>query len=102
EPHHDVDLLSFTNRGDAEEIFDVQNAETADLDVVAKQIGRRAENEARRTPIAPHDVVGDQAMPAQPEVDGAFAFADAAFAQHEQAEAKQVDEDGVQLRLGRE
>ena len=94
--------LLLADRRDAEELANVEHAEPADLDVMAQELRRPAEDEPRRPPVAPDDVVGDEPVSAHDELERALALADAALSEQQNADAEHVDQHAVQLRLRRE
>ena len=73
--------LPLSHRRDPEQLADVEHAESANLDVMAQELGGLAEDDARGAPVAVDDVVGDDAVPAHDELEGALALADAALAE---------------------
>ncbi len=81
-----------------EQILDVQDAETAHLDVMAEQRRGLAEDHARRTIVTLDHVVGHQPMPAHHELERAFALPDAALAQQEHADLEYVDQHAMDAR----
>ena len=93
---HDVDALALADRGDAEEILDVEDAEAPHLEVVAEQLGGLAEDHARRAVVALDHVVGDQAVAAHHEIERALALADRARADEQEAHAEHVDQHAVE------
>jgi hypothetical protein len=99
---HDIDTFSLSYRRDAEEVLDVQNTETAHLDVVSQEVRRLSENHTRRPVVALDDVVGDEAVPAQDEVERAFAFSDRARPGEKQPHPEHVDEHAVERGSRRE
>ena len=79
----------------AEQLCHVDDADTADLDIVADQLRRRA---AQRVPgdLANfHGVICDQAVAALEQLGCGLAFADAAFAHEQQAFSVDLDEHTV-------
>jgi hypothetical protein len=102
EVNHEIDALSFAHAGDAEELFDVEDAEAADLDMVPEKIGRLSEDHSRRSPVASHDVVGNESVVTHHELERTLAFSDAALAEKQDADTEYVDENAVELRVRRE
>src|SRR5215208_7658635 len=90
EPDVQPQLLRAADGRDAEQLADVEDAEAANLHVLAQQIGRAAHEQAG--PAAPYldGVVGDQLVAAHDEVERALGFADAGLALDEHAEAVEV------------
>ena len=88
--HDELDALRGSRRRDAEQILDVDHPEAAQLHVMPRQI-RTGPDQDRLGSAADVDrVVGDQPMPADDQVEGALALADAALADDQHAEAENV------------
>jgi len=96
EVYDEVNALSVAHGGDAEEIFDVQHAETTNLDVITKQVCGGAKDRRWRSPFAPDDVVCDKPMTSQNELDRALAFADSALAGEQKTDSENIDQNAVQ------
>src|SRR4051812_48762509 len=90
-----IQALAFTNRGYAEQIFDVEDPKATDLDVVAEQRGRLTKDHARRAIVTLDYVVRHQAMTTHHELERAFAFADAALAEQEHPDLEHVHQHAV-------
>jgi hypothetical protein len=99
EANDDIDALSVANARDPEKRLDVEHAESARFDVVTQQIRGCPKDETRRPPVALHDVIGDESMPSQDQLESAFALADAALSEQEQAYAEDVHEHSMKRRL---
>ena len=95
ELHDQLDPLRRPGRRDAEEILDVDQAEAADLHVMAGQLGTGAEHERLGAAAQLHRVVGDEPVAADDEVERALALADAALADDEHAQAEDVHQHAV-------
>src|SRR5687767_4118511 len=96
ELHHEFDALRCARRGDAEQILNVDDPESTNLHVMARQLGTGA-NQNRFGALPYFDgVVGDQPMSAHDQVQRAFALADAALSDNEDAEAENVQKNAVQ------
>ena len=98
ELHHELDPLRRSGRRDAEQLLDVDHAEAAQLHVMPRELGARADQNRFLPPPDFDGVVGDQPMPADDEIERAFALADAALADQQHAEAEDVHEHGVHHR----
>jgi len=70
--------------------------------VVADQVRAAARQAPLRAARHLHHVVGDEAVPAQDEVQGHLALSDAALSGNEYADAEDVHENAVQRGPGRE
>src|SRR5687767_5141397 len=97
---HELEDLFVANRGDAEEILDVDDAETADLHVVLDELRPEAVARVRRLALHADHVVGDEAMAAHDEIERALALPDAGLADDQDADAEDVHEHAVQRRRG--
>ena len=75
---------------DAEQILDVDDAEPAQLHVVARQLRTGADEDRFRSAPDLDGVVGDQAMAADDQIERALALADAALPDDQHAEAEDV------------
>jgi hypothetical protein len=96
ELHDQLDPLRRSRRRDAEQFFDVDDAESAQLHVMAGQL-RTGADQDRLLPAAHFDrVVGHQSMAADNEIQRAFALADAALARNQHAQPEDVHQHGVQ------
>ena len=82
--------------GDAEQILNIDDAEPANLHVMPRQLGARADE--NRFGAAPHldGVVGHEPMAAHDQIERALALPDAALAHDEHAEAEDVQQHAVQ------
>src|SRR5207244_618916 len=69
EHDHELDLLRDAYGGDAEKIFDVDDAEAADLHVVAYDLASRAKDRVRRPFSDIDDVVRDEAVSAHDQIE---------------------------------
>src|SRR2546428_8553886 len=92
---HEIDRLDITRGGDAEEIFDVDDADSAQLHVMAQQIVRVSEEDVVGMTLDDDHVIGDEAMAAIHEIERAFALADAAVTEKQNADAVDVEKTGV-------
>ena len=63
--------------------------------MVMEQVHPLAEKDRRE--LHPHldDIVGNQTVPAQYQIEGTFALADAALAEQQHTDAENIDEDAV-------
>ena len=75
---HIFDKLREPNSGDPKQILDVDDADPPQLHVVAGQF-RAGPDQRLVTPFDFDHVVGDEAVAAGDEVEGTFAFPDAAI-----------------------
>ena len=91
----DLDLLPLPDRGDAEEVLDVDDAEAADLHVVLDDLAAGPEDRLRRLALHVHDVVGHQPVPAHDEVQRDLALADARLAEEQDPHAEDVEQHAV-------
>jgi hypothetical protein len=91
----DLDLLVVADRGDAEQVRDVEDPEAADLHVVLMHLEGRAPHRVGRAHRDLDDVVGDQAVALEDQVERGLALADAAAADQQQADAQHVDQHAV-------
>src|SRR5436190_303043 len=89
------DLLHVTRRRDAEEVLDVDDADAAQLHVMAQHVVRISEQDIVGMAFDDHEIVRDQAMAAIDEIERAFALADAAVAEEQHADAVDVEKAGV-------
>src|SRR5947209_6986846 len=94
---HDVEvnLRGAADGRRAEQLADVDDAEAANLHVLAQEVGRAARELAG--PRAPHldEVVGDELVAAHDEVERALRLPHPALALDEDAEAVEVEQDAV-------
>ena len=93
-----LDALRRARRRDAEQILHVDDAEAAQLHVMAGQLGTGADQDRLRAAPDLDGVVGDQTMAADDQVERALALADAALADDQDAEAEDVHQHGVHHR----
>ena len=95
ELHDDLDALLLAHGANAEDGRDVDEADAADLHVVALQLVAATDQDVAAA--APHDdeIVGDEAMPALDEIEHALRLADAALADEQQPDAEHVGERAV-------
>src|SRR4051812_46341462 len=70
--------------------------------MMPQHVRRRAEDHARWTPLAADDVVGDEAVAAEHELDGALALADATLAEQQEPDAEDIDQHAVKRCRWRE
>ena len=91
----ELDALRGPRRGDPEEIAHVDQADAAQLHVVARQRRTGADDDGAAAPADVDDVVRDEAVAEADQLEGALALADAALPHHQHAEAEHVDEDAV-------
>src|SRR5260370_17640506 len=92
---HQLDLLLVADRGDADEVLDVDDPQAANLHVMPDD---RIPGAVKATRLAAHhvdDVIGDQAMPSHHQVEGDLALADAALAQQQDADSEDVQQHPV-------
>src|ERR1700749_2113182 len=100
EPDAQAYLLRPAHGRDAEQLAYVQNAEAANLHVLAQHVGRRADEVAGARGADDDDVVADEPVAARDEVERALGLADARVAFDQHAEAVQVQKYAV-ARLAR-
>src|SRR5471030_235127 len=94
----ELDALRGSRRRNAEQILDVDHAEAAQLHVVARQLGARAD-EDRLLPAPDFDrVVRHQPVAADDQIERALALADAALAGNQHAEPQDVHQYRVNHR----
>src|SRR5215213_7060039 len=90
QPDVQPQLLRAADGRDAEQLADVEDAEAANLHVLAQQVGRAAHEQARPAAAYHDEVVGDQLVAAHDEVERALRFAHAGLALDEHAESVEV------------
>ena len=95
ELHHELDSLGRAGRRHAEQIPDIDDAEAAQLHVIARRLGTRAKDHRVAAASDLDGVVGDQSMPADDEVQRTLTLADAAVADDEHAKTENVHEHAV-------
>src|SRR4051812_301188 len=88
--HHYLDSLLLPNGADAEDRRHVDEADAADLHVVALELVPAAEEPLGAAPRDEHDVAGDEPMAALYQVQYALRFSDAAPANEEEAHPEDV------------
>ena len=98
----ELDALRRARRRHTKKILDVDEAESADLHVVARQLRAAPEHERLRPAPDLDGIIGDESMAADDEIQRALALADAAFADDEYAQAKHVHQDAVDDAARRE
>src|SRR6202171_4055976 len=100
--HHHLHLLPLAHGADAEEVLDVDDADSPDLHVVLDDLRAAPVDAAALLALQIDDVVGHQSVAARDEVERQLALADAALAQDEHAHADDVDEHAVHRGRGGE
>ena len=94
----ELDALRRSGRRDAEQLLHVDHAEAAQLHVVPRQLGARADEDRLLAAAHFHRVVGDEAVAAMNQIERALALADAALSGDEDAEAEDVHQHRVDHR----
>src|SRR5690606_17508528 len=98
----DLDALLLPDRADAEQGRDVDDADPADLHVMALELVAAPDEDVVAAPRDVDDVVRDEAVAALDQVQHALALADAAAADEQQTHAVDVGERAVHGRGRRE
>jgi hypothetical protein len=98
---HEAHALRQADGGDAVEIPDIEDPESAQLHVVARQI-RRGPHQGVPHLLDLDDIVRHQPMSAVDQLEGALGLADPAVAEDERAQSEDVEEDGVEVKAGGE
>src|SRR5260370_39441656 len=100
--YHNFDAYLLAHRPDAEQRLDVDQANAADLHVVARQL--MAPTDQHVIPLSGdvHYVVGDEAMATLHQVEYALALADPGAALEQQSDPEHVRQGGVDRCGGRE
>ncbi len=93
--HNQIDLLAHFHRAVAKHARHVDDADAAQLDKMADIFRCAAHDRSVGYPTQLHRVVRNQAMAALDKFDSRFAFANAAFAQDQDALAVHLDENTV-------
>ena len=93
---HELHALRRADGGDAVEVLDVDDPQPAQLHVMAGQV-RRGPDEDVADAADLHHVVRDQPVAAVDEVQGTFRLADPALPHDQDAQAEDVDQDGVEV-----
>ena len=101
ELHDDLDLLFVEDRAGTVHILDVDDADAAQLHEIADALGRGADEPARHA-LDEHGIVRDEAVSAFDELHCRLALAHARRARDEDPDAKDVHEDAVHGRRGRQ
>src|SRR4030095_16463898 len=91
----ELDLLDIANRGDPEQVLDVDVPQPADLHVVADHARPGAVDQGRPDAADVDDVVRDQPVPAADQIERRLALADAALAEQQHPDPEDVEEDPV-------
>ena len=95
---HQLDALRRARRRDAEQVLDVDHADAAQFHVVARQLGTRADEDRFGPPADFDRVVRHEPVSANDQVERAFALADAALADDQDAEPEDVHQHRVHHR----
>src|SRR5881628_3296062 len=102
ELHHHFDPLLLAHGTDAEQRADVDQADTADFHVMARQLVPATDQHVVPLSRDVHQVVRNEAMAALHEIEHALALADTGAAQKQEAHPEYVGEGGVHRGAGRE
>jgi hypothetical protein len=97
-----VDVRPLAHGGEAEEILNVDDADAAQLHVVAQRALAEADQLAVRVTLHRHPVVGHQAVAARDQVEGRLALPYPALADQQHAEAVDLQQNAVQAGRGDE
>ena len=92
----DLDALLLAHGAHAEDRRDVDDADAADLHVVALQLVAAADEDVAAAARGDDEIVGDEPVPALDEIEHALRLADAALPDEEQPDAEHVGERAVQ------
>ena len=89
-------MTGHLDRADAEDAAHIHDADAAQLDKVADDLGRGADQGLVRHALDLDRIVRDQAVSALDQLDGCFGLADARIAQQQHAFAVDLDQHAVQ------
>src|SRR5882757_5299455 len=102
ELHHHFDALLLAHRADAEQLFDVDQSDAANLHVMPRNLVPAPDQHVVAAAREVHDVVRDEPVTPLDQVEHALALADSRPAAKQQPDAEDVGQGAVHRRAGRE
>ncbi len=98
EINNDLDPLLLTNRANAEDVRYIDEANAANLHVVALKLVPASDDDVVASPRRDNEIIRDESVAPFDQVENALGFTDAALASEEKANAKYICQRSMQRR----